>query len=183
NRRRARVHDGVGGRDEGERARDHLVPRPDATGAKGELKGRAAVAGRDRMVRPRDPGEGGLESAHAGTLGQPAAAQDLDDGGLLLGAQQRSRDGDLGLDHDAAARSWARPQSGQRPPSCSRCPHSHTWPTTRPGLPTTNACGGTSRVTTVPAPISAKRPILTPGKTVQPPPMEAPSSTETPLTV
>ena len=47
----------------------------------------------------------------------------------------------------------------------------------RAGLPVTMAKGGTSVVTTLPAPIMACRPILSPGRMVQLAPSEAPAST------
>jgi len=40
------------------------------------------------------------------------------------------------------------------------------------GLPTAVAPGGTSRVTTLPAPTIASSPMLTPGKTIAPPPIQ-----------
>src|SRR5579859_5289997 len=48
---------------------------------------------------------------------------------------------------------------------------------TRAGLPATMACGGTSRVTTAPAPTSAKRPTRTGATRVALAPTVAPSST------
>ena len=39
------------------------------------------------------------------------------------------------------------------------------------GLPTTVVAGGTSRVTTLPAPTMASSPMLTPGRTTAPPPI------------
>ncbi len=47
----------------------------------------------------------------------------------------------------------------------------------RAGLPATTAPSGTSRVTTAPAPITASRPIVTPGSTTAPPPSHALSPT------
>ena len=41
----------------------------------------------------------------------------------------------------------------------------------RAGLPTAVTAAGTSRVTTLPAPISALSPILTPGRIIAPPPI------------
>lgn len=51
------------------------------------------------------------------------------------------------------------------------------YPTIRAGLPTTIACAGTSRTTTAPAPIMARRPMLTPGRITELAPMEAPGPT------
>src|SRR5437773_702665 len=45
---------------------------------------------------------------------------------------------------------------------------------TRAGLPTTTARGGTSFVTTAPAPTKASSPISTPGQRIAPPPTRAP---------
>jgi dTDP-4-amino-4,6-dideoxygalactose transaminase len=47
---------------------------------------------------------------------------------------------------------------------------SSTCPTTRAGTPTTTARGGTSAVTTAPAPTNASSPISTPGTSTAPPP-------------
>jgi hypothetical protein len=44
----------------------------------------------------------------------------------------------------------------------------------RAGLPTTTACGGTSRVTTAPAPTMAPVPTSTPGRIVAFAPIDAP---------
>src|SRR6266481_3564033 len=51
------------------------------------------------------------------------------------------------------------------------------------GLPTTVVPGGTSRVTTLPAPTMASSPMLTPGRTIAPPPIQTllPIRTGTPL--
>src|SRR5207245_1384662 len=46
----------------------------------------------------------------------------------------------------------------------------------RAGTPATSAPGGTSRVTTDPAPTIAPRPTVTPGRTTQCTPMKAPRS-------
>src|SRR6478736_3064105 len=46
--------------------------------------------------------------------------------------------------------------------------------TTRAGLPSARVFGGTSRVTTLPAPITAPSPIVTPGSTIAPPPIQTP---------
>jgi hypothetical protein len=43
---------------------------------------------------------------------------------------------------------------------------------TRQGLPAANTPGGTSRVTTLPAPITARSPIFTPGQMIAPPPTQ-----------
>src|SRR5664279_3367158 len=48
---------------------------------------------------------------------------------------------------------------------------------TRPGLPTTNACAGTSRVTTAPAPTNAYSPIVVRQTTTTPAPKVAPRDT------
>src|SRR6185436_19904066 len=53
-------------------------------------------------------------------------------------------------------------------------PQRHTYPMTRPGDPTTFAKSGTSRVTTLPAPTTAQRPIVTPQMMVALAQMEAP---------
>ena len=44
----------------------------------------------------------------------------------------------------------------------------------RAGFPATMACGGTLRVTTAPAPITARSPMVTPGSSVAFAPMDAP---------
>ena len=51
------------------------------------------------------------------------------------------------------------------------------------GLPTTVVPGGTFRVTTLPAPTMASSPMLTPGRTIAPPPIQTflPIRTGTPL--
>src|SRR5687768_7447904 len=53
---------------------------------------------------------------------------------------------------------------------------------TRHGLPAANVASGTSRVTTLPAPITARAPMLTPGRMIAPPPTQtsAPISTGLP---
>src|SRR5688572_20720384 len=43
---------------------------------------------------------------------------------------------------------------------------------TRHGLPAANVASGTSRVTTLPAPITARPPMLTPGRMIAPPPTQ-----------
>ena len=53
---------------------------------------------------------------------------------------------------------------------------------TRAGLPTTSARGGTSFVTTAPAPTNASSPISTPGQRIAPPPIRAPRRIVGPLT-
>ena len=57
--------------------------------------------------------------------------------------------------------------------------YSVTSRTTRHGLPAANTPSGTSRVTTLPAPITARAPICTPGRMMAPPPTHtsAPIST------
>ena len=54
---------------------------------------------------------------------------------------------------------------------------------TRAGLPTTVVPGGTFRVPTLPAPTMASSPMLTPGRTIAPPPIQTfrPIRTGTPL--
>lgn len=47
---------------------------------------------------------------------------------------------------------------------------------TRHGLPTAMQLGRTSRVTTLPAPITLFSPIVTPGRIMTPPPIQTPSS-------
>ena len=56
----------------------------------------------------------------------------------------------------------------------SRSSSSGTSRSTRAGLPTTTARGGTSFVTTAPAPTNASSPISIPGHRMAPPPMRAP---------
>src|SRR4029077_7899226 len=53
-------------------------------------------------------------------------------------------------------------------------PQSHAKPRSRAGLPATMPRSGTSRVTTAPAPTSAMRPTLIPGRITAPPPTAAP---------
>src|SRR5262249_23182168 len=60
--------------------------------------------------------------------------------------------------------------------------HARHWPSstarrTRAGLPATIVRGGTSRVTTLPAPTIALSPISTPHRIVEPEPIEAPART------
>jgi hypothetical protein len=49
---------------------------------------------------------------------------------------------------------------------------------TRHGLPAANTPAGTSRVTTLPAPITARAPMLTPGRMIAPRNTRSPSSIE-----
>src|SRR5256885_11125407 len=56
-------------------------------------------------------------------------------------------------------------------------------PSTRAGLPATIVRGGTSRVTTLPAPTMACSPISTPQRIVVPDPMDAPRRTRVGTTV
>ena len=63
----------------------------------------------------------------------------------------------------------------------SRVPHRHTQPLTRAGLPATNACAGTSRVTTDPAAAKACSPISMPQTTTTPAPSVAPRRTRVPI--
>ena len=60
---------------------------------------------------------------------------------------------------------------------------SSMWLMARAGLPTTTAPGGTSRVTTAPAPIKAGAPIVTPGSSTAPAPTIAPASMVAPRRV
>src|SRR5690606_30816879 len=57
----------------------------------------------------------------------------------------------------------------------ARRPHAHTNPRARAGLPKTRTWSGTSRVTTLPAPTIAQRPIVTPATIVLFAPIEAPA--------
>src|SRR5688500_9761621 len=56
-------------------------------------------------------------------------------------------------------------------------PPASAYPVMRAGLPTTIAYGGTSRVTTAPAPTIAPRPMVTPGRIVAFAPIDAPFCT------
>ena len=69
------------------------------------------------------------------------------------------------------------PGPAAAPPRACVSPHSHAQPMTRAGLPATMACGGTSRVTTAPAPTTAWRPTRTGATSVALAPTVAPSST------
>ena len=79
----------------------------------------------------------------------------------------------------SATSSRARRGGGRRPRTggdygLSSSSSSGTSRITRAGLPTTTARGGTSFVTTAPAPTNASSPISTPGQRIAPPPTRAP---------
>src|SRR5881409_1324493 len=63
------------------------------------------------------------------------------------------------------------------PPSLAPNEAPEFWGSGRAGLPATMASGGTSRVTTAPAPTIARSPITMPGRMVVLAPMEAPRFT------
>ena len=75
----------------------------------------------------------------------------------------------------SASLSHSRPHSGQIFFPCRRAPHSHTQSTCRAGTPSISAWGGTSVVTTAPAPIMAHAPTVWPHTMVALAPMDAPS--------
>src|SRR5262249_4147961 len=68
-------------------------------------------------------------------------------------------------------------QAVSRMPSSSFTPHSHIQPVCLAGTPVTSAYGGTSRVTTAPAPTNAYSPKVTPQTTVALAPIVAPRLT------
>src|SRR5688572_4379392 len=73
-----------------------------------------------------------------------------------------------------------RPARDHHAPANGVAPHgfsNSTWPVMRPGFPTTIAPGGTDRVTTAPAPMTARSPMTRPGRTVALAPIEAPLRT------
>ena len=88
----ARVHDGIGGGDESERARDHLVTRADAMRQERQEESGRAVAGRDSVRRAHGRRELAFKRADALTLGERARAQHLQHGRFLLGAKLRARE-------------------------------------------------------------------------------------------
>src|SRR5713101_5507858 len=74
---------------------------------------------------------------------------------------------------------WHASHQPDSMPSCSwtfarRRAQRQTYPCWRAGLPKTSACGGTSLVTTDPAPIKANSPIVMPQIITDPAPIDAP---------
>ena len=144
---------------------------------------------------------GDVERQHGGDrlrgdVGEQADHAEGEDGAGHLAAQTRGPS--FGLSLLGVPRSVTytsgppRPSSGRTPTvdrartrrpqlptrsSGSRSPHSQAQPIWRPGLPTTKACGGTSRTTTAPAPTKAFSPMVTPQTTVTRAPSVAPCST------
>jgi hypothetical protein len=121
-RPRPLVEDRVRGRDERKRRRDHLIAVGDADGTQREVQRRGAGGDRGGVTCADALGECLLERRDARAEGEMPRAEHLDDGGLLLRTEDRSRERDHARrDAVAAGRlSGLTTRTGPRP-GCAAC--------------------------------------------------------------
>ena len=107
----------------------------------------------------------GFELFDEGTTGEGRGVDDFGDGGIDFGAEGADLGGDI---EEGNFHSLLRAVSAV-----------FGWEARRilAGFPATVACGGTSRVTTLPAPTVANSPMVIPPRRVTLEPMEAPRLT------